>query len=241
MQNPTENLIESLVAEINELLRANIDSSYVKKIKQLVPSGKTIIGVRVPVIKELVRNFKQSKDLKFDLAFNLLDTFFERQTRDEILFGIFLLQSFKKSLNTNHFAKIDEWVDQIENWEVCDQLAANIAAEIVAEDLTLIDELVRWTNSNNFWRRRFALAVTTALNQKGRSHVPETLKICEKLMNDQEAMVQKAVGWALREASKKDEKQVFEFLCSWKDKAPSRIIKESSEKLSSGFKNKLLD
>lgn len=233
------NNIDELVAQINSLLRANIDPAYLDKIKKLVPSNETIIGVRVPVIKDLAKSFSQTHALGFETCVDLLDQLFERQVRDEILFGILLLEKHKKRFSTELFANVDRWIDYIENWEVCDQLASRISGEIVAKDLALLDNLLDWTESENLWRRRSALAVTSALNQKGRSHVEAALKVAERVMNDKEAMVQKAASWTLKEASKKDERQVFEYLLKWKDRANPRIIKEGAEKLSPELKRKL--
>lgn len=221
-----------LVSQINNLLQANVDPAYLTKIVKLVPSNETIIGVRVPKIKELAQSFHQTNAIAFVPCVDLLDQLFQRQIRDEILFGIFLLEKHKSLFSTKLFANVDGWIAYIENWEVCDQLASRVSGEIVARDLTLLAKLLEWTQSDHLWRRRSALAVTSALNQKGRSHVEETLKVTEKVMNDEERMVQKAVSWTLKEASKKDERQVFDYLMKWKDKANPRIIKEGAEKLS---------
>ena len=51
----------------------------------------------------------------------------------------------------------------------------------------------------------------------------------------------KAVSWTLKEASKKDERQVFEYLIAWKDKANPRITKAGSEKLSPELRKELFE
>jgi 3-methyladenine DNA glycosylase AlkD len=84
------------------------------------------------------------------------------------------------------------------------------------------------------------VATTAALNQKGRAHVAETLKVVENVMNDKEPMVQKAVAWTLKEASQKDERQVFEYLKRWQGRAQPRIIREGSEKLPPELRKELL-
>ena len=233
------NEIDELVSEINRQLQANVDPIYLTKIQKLVPSNETIIGVRVPKIRELANSFNKTKAIEFYTGVNLLTRLFQRVIREEVLFGIFLLEKHKKHFSSELFAQVDGWVDYIENWEVCDQLASRISGEIVAKNLSLIDNLLEWTQSESLWRRRSALAVTAALNQKGRSHVAETLMVTDKVMNDEERMVQKAVSWSLKEASKKDEQQVFEFLMTWKNKANPRIIKGSAEKLSPELRKKL--
>ena len=104
------------------------------------------------------------------------------------------------------------WLPALDNWETCDQLAMNVAAPVVAADPALVRELLRLTGARSEWVRRFTLASASALNQKGRVHVAETLAICGPLVADSSPHVRKAVGWALREASRHDPAAVEVFL-----------------------------
>src|SRR5439155_8489135 len=103
-------------------------------------------------------------DLTADDASQLLDGFWTDHGREGILFGVFLLSHYRRQLAPELWGKIDNWVEHIDNWETCDQLAMNLAGELVAKDLSLVSDLVKWARSGNFWRRRFAAATTTTLN-----------------------------------------------------------------------------
>lgn len=106
-----------------------------------------------------------------------------------------------------------------------------VAAPVVAANLTLVRELKRLAHARSEWQRRFALATTSALNQKGRAHVAETLSVCEPLLADPSPNVRKAVGWAIREASKHDPGVVFAFLHSHRGAAHRSVLREGSAKL----------
>ena len=61
-------------------------------------------------------------------------------------------------------------------------------------------------------------------------------------MKEEDKDVQKAVGWALREITKKDPTSTFKFLERWtkvKNKNTKRIIKEGMKKLSKDEQEKL--
>jgi 3-methyladenine DNA glycosylase AlkD len=233
--------IQNLKQEIRRQLEANVDSAYLKELKEFVPAESTMIGVRVPVIRDLVKKFHgEHRGITIELTSQLLTEFCKKRSREEILFGIFLLARFGRKFNAQTvptlWKHINEWIEFIDNWETCDQLAMNVAGELLAIDLSLTKELVKWARSDNTWRRRFAVATTTVINQKGRRHAGETLAVCDPLMEDKEPVVQKAVGWALREATRSDERAVFDFLKGWKGKANRRIFREGSQKLSPEFK-----
>lgn len=59
-------------------------------------------------------------------------------------------------------------------------------------------------------------------------------------MTEKDAGVKKAVGWALREASKSDPEAVYRFLLEWKTTAERRILNEGSQKLSADQRKSIL-
>ena len=61
-------------------------------------------------------------------------------------------------------------------------------------------------------------------------------------MREEDKEVKKAIGWALREITKKDGKAVYEFLKKWVesgDKNTRWIIKEGMKKLDKKYQNEL--
>ena len=158
-----------------------------------------------------------------------------------MLVGIFILGRFGKKVSQITWIRIQSWLDTLNNWETCDQLASNVVGAVVAANLTLVDQLLELTASSNPWKRRFALATASELNHKGRTHPKETFRICEPLVGDTEPTVRKALGWALKEASKHAPDQVFTFLLSHRDKIHSSALRDAAEKLSPDQKTQLFD
>lgn len=231
---------DPLHAQLTAAFQSQIDEAYLKRIQMLVPTGWEVIGVRVPDIRATVKVLKKENPaVALDDVLELIDFGFREQSRELALSGIFWLTTMKRELDLALWPLVDRWVEQLTDWEMCDQLATGVAAVIVSRDLILVDDLVYWARSSNQWRRRFAAATATALNQKGRAHVPETLRICAELMSEETPIVCKAVGWALREATKHDETAVFEFLLSWQAQANPRIIREGAAKLAAEKRAKL--
>ena len=206
------------------------DSTY--RIRDLVPTRGEVIGVRVPEIRKLATRFRRAKpELTLETGARLLDRAAEDRSREEILFAVFVLATYRRELSRALWERVDRWIEALDNWETCDQLATNVAGEIVSRDLSLVEDLVAWTSSPNRWRRRFAVATTTVLNQRGRRHPAETFRVCRPLVEDADPLVQKAVAWAIREASKHDEEAAFDFLTRHPS-ARTRIVREASAKLS---------
>ena len=233
--------MENLARDIRMQLEARADRRYRSRIGRLVPTGIEIIGVPVPTIRKLARSFARdhARGTIADLA-RLLDRAFAARCREEVLFATLLIASRRAELPSLPWKAIESWVGHIEDWEVCDQLATGVIGEIVAGDLARVDGLVRWARSPGRWRRRAAAAASTRLNRKGRRHAAEALRICEPLMTDGDRMVEKAVAWALREASRSDGDAVAHFLAEWKGRASPRLLRAGSKKLDAARRQALL-
>ena len=218
-------------------LQAEADPVVAERYKQIAPTGGSVLGIKVPVLRAIAREYAgKEKGLGASDAVGMADAAFASGCREEMLLATFLVARFKTKFEASHWGKIDRWIDRIDNWESCDQLATGVAGEMIgrttaAQKQIWVRDLGRWTQSPNPWRRRFAVATTTALNQKGRSDCQTCLRICERLICDSDRNVRKAVAWALREACKSDPGAVFAFLESNRGRMPRTVLRESAAKL----------
>lgn len=247
-QNSTTPSVNPLHAKILAMLEAQADEAAAASYRKIAPGSKRVLGIRVPALRSLANEVARGLDsggaLDFDGALELADHAFEGDCREEMLLAVFLVARFKKELTPELWPRVDKWIDGITNWETCDQLAMNVAGEIVARAPApvrekLVKALVRWAGSNNPWRRRFAAASTTALNQKGRCDAQTALRVCEQLLADEEETVRKAVAWALREASDSDPEAVATFLSDHKGNMPPGVLRASAEKLPAAQRKRL--
>lgn len=227
------------VNEIRVELLQLADDKTKEKVLRLT-SGAKCIGVTVPQLRSLAKSFKQRfPGLTTDELCAIMDALCKDMCREEILFGIFFVAYFKKSILAIPWEKISSWLNAIDNWETCDQLSSNIVTSIVVNDISLIGKLKSLAKSSNLWKRRFAVATVANMNHRGRQFPDQTLTICKILIGDTELMVRKAVGWSLRELSKKSPELVFDFLKNNKKYISKQLMKESSEKLNNNQQKEL--
>ena len=225
--------------QIHKQLVANADKKTQEKVLRLVRGAK-VIGLTVPKLRTLVSEFRRDhSELTLDSASELMDEFCQHRWREEMLFGIFLLGGFGKKVAGVAWKRIEVWANALDNWETCDQLASQVSGAVVAADLKLVDRLIDLTHSDNPWKRRFALASAAELNHKGRAHPAETLRVCSAVLTDEEPTVRKALGWTLKEASKKAATDVFEFLLTHRHRLPQTVLRDAAEKLTPTQKKRL--
>lgn len=213
---------------ILEQLVPEADASYT--ISNLVPTRGTVLGVRVPVIRKLATSFREKHAMAVQDVIALMDHLSSEGTREEVLFGIFLLAAHQKTLTQAIWPHLESWIDACDNWEICDQLAILIGG-LVAKDLSLVARLRPWLRSDHIWRRRFPVAISTELNHRGRSHPKETFLLIEPVLDDPATMVRKAVAWALREVSKAAPNETIAFLEAHGHRLPRTVLRDGLRKL----------
>lgn len=229
-----------LLQEVRARLKARAEPAYREQLATTIGTRDGVIGVRVPAIRAaLAEILAEHRDLTADDAIALMDHAARSAVREELLIATFMLAKLQRKLAPAVLDDIDRWIESVNNWETCDQLATNVAAPLVARDIAEIERLATWAGSDNPWLRRFSLATAAALNQKGRKFPAETLRICELLIEDADVNVRKAVGWAIREAYDSDAKFATAFLRRHAKRMPRSVLTEASKKLPADLRDAL--
>ena len=227
------------IQKIRNLLIESADELTKEKVLRLT-SGVKCFGVSVPKIRQFAKDFKDEfANLDFSIVCEIADRFFKEECREEILFAIFIIAQQKKNFNKIDWEQIEMWLKHVDNWETCDQLSSNVVTPIIVKNPDLLEKLFELTSSENKWERRFAVATVANINHGGRAYSKETFWICRPLLADKETVVTKAVGWAIREISKKCPEETFDFLKENLGIIPKRLLKESSELLPEKAKNEI--
>ena len=209
-----------------------------------VPSFKTNmrwLGVSAPQLKKAVANWIAIlHDLTItrwiDLAIALSQTgIFECQ-----LFAYELVWKNKKILKALNKEQVLALGNNLDNWASIDSYCTMIAGWHWREGTLSDQQILTWLNSEDRWMRRVAVVCTVPLNLRskgGTGDAERTLMICERVIDDRDDMVVKALSWALRELSKSDKPAAIQFMNQHWDRLHGRIRREVTSKLETGRKN----
>jgi 3-methyladenine DNA glycosylase AlkD len=105
---------------------------------------------------------------------------------------------------------VTERLADLDGWAVADNLA-NVAWRCLIKDPRRLDAVEAWIESPHLWTRRAALVFTLPW-AKGDRDPERMLGWAARLAEDREWFIQKAIGWWLRELSKRDPERVRRFL-----------------------------
>jgi len=113
------------------------------------------------------------------------------------------------------------------NWDLIDCVADKLLGKhILEKDKSILYELAE---SESVWDRRIAIISTFEFIRNKRFE--DTIRISEILLNDKHDLIQKAVGWMLREMGKRDEKELIKFLDKHHKKMPRTMLRYAIERL----------
>ncbi len=228
-----------LLAAARKEIETTADPVRAAAVARAVPGARTN-GAAVPTLRARVVSFRKQHALGFEDACELCDGLCSDGTRESLLFGFFLVAGYKRVCGTVRWPRLERWLSAVDNWETCDQLAMGVGAVHVAADAAAgMHHLEQLAQSENIWRRRFALAIGASINQKGRFMPTITLGICHLLLADPEPMIQTSIGWAVRELSKKDAEMAFGFLADNRVALKPRTLREAAEKLPARLRERL--
>jgi len=114
----------------------------------------------------------------------------------------------------------------INNWDLVDLSAPNIVGEhLCGQDPAL---LFRLALSKRIWDRRIAMLAAYAFIKNGDFVVP--LRLAEVLVHDPHDLMQKAVGWMLREVGKRSLQAEQAFLDKYAADMPRTMLRYAIER-----------
>lgn len=178
------------------------------------------------VSKELFEDLRNlSKKEMFVLCEELLRTDYSEEAFVALNWVYFIRDSFIKE----DFAIFEKWIQKyINNWAKCDVFCTGSIGHLVEKYPELISKLRKWTKSKNRWVKR-ASAVTLIGSARKGKYLKDAFEISESLIKDQDDMVQKGYGWLLKEESRVNQKEVFDYVIKNKAIMPRTALRYAIE------------
>jgi len=189
--------------------------------------GDLFIGVRVPDTRAIARRYR---DLPLEEVYELL----ESEIHEHRLAGLVVLTERYKRAKTDRLRQelFDFYLDaalrgRVNNWDLVDVTAPTFGDYLVRHpnDALLRDLATR----ENLWERRLAMMFTFAHIRAAEFGVPQHIAVI--LLNDKHDLIQKAVGWMLREIGNRDVEVLRAFLAKHHTTMPRTMLRYAIEKL----------
>jgi 3-methyladenine DNA glycosylase AlkD len=184
------------------------------------------------------RDIIRQRDM--DFAIKVADKLFSGRNLEEKIVAVFLLEKQTKHFGNREFQLFDSWLDRISSWADHDALVHDLIAPMIAAETKRSSAVFRWAKSQKHWRRRAAcVALIRATREK--KFFPQIVRLSNQLLNDDNDMVQKGLGWLLRETAKADPERTLPYLMKIRKKAPRFVLRTACETLPIAKRRQVLD
>jgi 3-methyladenine DNA glycosylase AlkD len=174
-----------------------------------------------------------------DFLVQVADGLFSGPVLEEKVAAVFLLEKLDTEFGDREFKLFDSWIDRIGSWADHDGLVHYLISPMVAAKPARAKQVFRWAKSRDRWRRR-AACVALIRGARARMFFSEITKLSDALLSDKDDMVQKGLGWLLRETAKYDAKRTVLYLMTIRERAPRLVLRTACETLPAAAKRKVL-
>jgi 3-methyladenine DNA glycosylase AlkD len=179
------------------------------------------------------------KEFGLPFLLRVADQLFSGRNLEEKVFAVFLLENLTAEFGDDEFRLFESWLPRIGSWADHDGLVHYLIAPMVAEKPGRTKHVFRWAKSQNRWLRR-AACVGLVRGARQKMFFPEIKRLTAMLLADEEDMVQKGLGWLLRETAEFDAKRAVPYLMSIRGRAPRLVLRTACETLPAGARKRIL-
>ena len=170
--------------------------------------GDRFLGIKVPVTRAVVREHWRS------VSFEELEECICSEYHEVRLAALLTLVELYRHTSSLRERCIDFYLSHtpyINNWDLVDLSCYPLLGEwlLDAADRSLLYDLAR--SGRTLWEQRIGMVSTMTFIRHGQ--LDDTFAIADILLHHPHDLIQKAVGWLLREAGKRDKAALEAFLC----------------------------
>lgn len=185
--------------------------------------GDKFLGMSVPVTRAAIRPFRA---MPHEEVIALLQSEWHEERLAALLLWVHRMPRATEDEQRRIFRDYLAQTSRVNNWDLVDASAPGVVGLWLRERSRA--PLWKLANSKVHWDRRIAIVATLHFIKCG--DTAETFALAEALLGDGEDLMHKAVGWALREAGKKNREGLVRFLRDHAAAMPRTMLRYSIER-----------
>jgi 3-methyladenine DNA glycosylase AlkD len=222
--------MDPVISQIRKELKNQADPQFRQSSQRFFKEVITCYGVKTATVTKIAKKYwNEVKTQPKHKIFSLCEELYKSGFLEES----FIVSNWTHALSGKYEREDYEifryWVDTyITNWAACDSFCNHTMGDFLDKYPEYIEDLKLWTKSPNRWMRR-AAAVSLILPAKKGMFLNDIIHIADLLLPDLDDMVQKGYGWLLKEASRKHQKEIFDYVMFHRKCMPRTALRYAIE------------
>jgi 3-methyladenine DNA glycosylase AlkD len=229
--------VKAIARSIDAALRAIGDAERAVQEKRYLKSELVHLGTGMPALRKVIKEVRrQHRDLPRSAVIALVEILWDEPAAAPIherrAAAVELLDLHKTLLEPRDLGLIERLVRESKTWALVDALAVAVAGSIVdrfpSETRRDVD---RWARDDDFWVRRAAMLSLLRPLREGRGDFERFGRYADAMLEEKEFFIRKAIGWILRETSKKRPELVRAWIEPRRSRASGLTVREATKYL----------
>ena len=223
---------EYIAAHIRRVLKDGGSTAHAEGVQWFFKEVITSRGWYTRELRKMAASFRRvllrERGPEFLVA--VADRLFRGRVLEEKVCAVLLLQPLAGKFGEKEFCLFEGWIARVSSWADHDALASYLLGPMMAAAPKRAPKAFVWAKSRNRWHRR-AACVALIRGVRSGQFLTETVRLSNSLLSDQDDMVQKGLGWLLREAVKCNRSTMLPYVLRIRSKAPRLVLRTACETL----------
>ncbi|TAJ44853.1 DNA alkylation repair protein [Methanofollis fontis] len=222
--------MDPVIASIRKELQERGDSEVRKTAQRFFKGEISCYGLKTAAVTAIARKrWKEIKNRDKTEIHALCEELCRSGYMEEAFIAATWARLLEDRIEPGDIIVYRHWIDTyVSNWAECDGLCNHAVGSLLDRYPDCVEELKRWTQSENRWMRR-AAAVSLIIPAKHGRFLDDVFVIADLLLLDTDDLVQKGYGWLLKEASRKHTDEVFAYVMHHRRVMPRTALRYAIE------------
>jgi 3-methyladenine DNA glycosylase AlkD len=230
-----------ILARLRADLRANADEKSIANYQRYFKETVKFYGLSMSAANKIaVKYWKEIKTLSKPEIFALCEDLFKSDYSEEAAVASDWAPRLTDQFEPADLALFKRWIDSyLNDWAKVDGFCNHTIGNFVQKYPASIGEIVSWAASSNRWLKR-ASAVSLIIPAKKGLFINEIFTISDRLLTDNDDMVQKGYGWMLKEASNLHQDDFYHYVLKHRHDMPRTALRYAIEKMPPDLKSEAM-
>lgn len=224
-----------------KLMKENANPDRAVNEKRYLKSPFKFFGLSLPLTNKIAKEYrKANKDAAADHVIRLAEALWASGYHDEKRLGLRILQFYPECLDLSIMPLLEQMLSECTGWDLVDDISIHLVGTVLPKERRAYTYLKKWCVSDNFWIRRASLISQVLLFRNGAGNKALFFGFAERMIEEKEFFIRKAIGWCVREIAKADPDEAFGFLMKIRNKASGLTLREGAKNLPCRLKERVL-
>ena len=210
--------IETDLARLGSSERAASEKQYLK-------SDMRFLGVTLADIRRVAKAASADPRLDGAATVRLVEALWREPVFERRMVAALLLEFHAADLRAEDLKMIEGMIRGSKTWALVDVISGDVVGDMALR-LKIRRTLDRWARDRDFWVRRSSLLAELKPLKHGASFEPFAGR-ADAMLDETEFFIRKAIGWVLRETSKRRPDEVYDWIAPRTDRASGVTMREA--------------